>query len=164
MWFLTFLDFNPSFLVNLIYSSASDCPVSVAVIKPEVWQFSSSYSMVLDPEKNEARPHFPNTLNLTAPQGVDHISAAAKHADDNYELYKNARDLEADPAEIKRVLRKIDLRIIPILFFTYMLQYLDKNSINFSSVYGLQKGTNLKGQDYSWLGTSAFCSTYCGVD
>jgi len=51
------------------------------------------------------------------------------------------------------MLRKIDLRIIPILFFTYMLQYQDKNSINFSSVYGLQKGTHLKGQDYSWLGT-----------
>jgi hypothetical protein len=42
------------------------------------------------------------------------------------------------------------------------LQYLDKNSINFSSVYGLQKGTHLKGQDYSWLGIypSAFiCSS-----
>jgi len=108
--------------------------------------------MALDPEKSAVHTHFPNTLNLTAPQGVDHISAATKHADDNYELYKNARDLEAEPAEIKRVLRKIDLRVIPILFFTYMLQYLDKNSINFSSVYGLQKGTNLKGQDYSWLG------------
>jgi hypothetical protein len=34
-----------------------------------------------------------------------------------------------------------------------MLQYLDKNSINFASVYGLQKGTNLHGQGYSWLGS-----------
>ncbi|GAB1214304.1 hypothetical protein ATERTT37_003466 [Aspergillus terreus] len=34
-----------------------------------------------------------------------------------------------------------------------MLQYLDKNSINFASVYGLKEGTHLKGQDYSWLGT-----------
>ncbi|PQE15637.1 MFS transporter protein [Rutstroemia sp. NJR-2017a BBW] len=42
---------------------------------------------------------------------------------------------------------------MPILFVTYMLQYLDKNSLNFSSVYGLQKGTHLEGQDYSWLGS-----------
>jgi len=86
-------------------------------------------------------------------QGVDGISpASSTHVDDNYELYKTGKDLQADPAELKRVLRKIDFRIIPILFVTYMLQYLDKNSINFSSVYGLQKGTNLHGQDFSWLG------------
>jgi hypothetical protein len=30
---------------------------------------------------------------------------------------------------------------------------LDKNSINFASVYGLKQGTGLTGQDYSWLST-----------
>ena len=29
----------------------------------------------------------------------------------------------------------------------------DKNGINYASVYGLQKGTNLHEQDYSWLGS-----------
>lgn len=86
----------------------------------------------------------------------DHISpVSATHLDDSYETYKNGRDIQADPAEIKRVLRKIDVRVIPILFFTYMLQYLDKNSINFASVYGLRKGPNslnLQGQEFSWLG------------
>jgi len=103
----------------------------------------------LDPEKN-IDSQSPRALNLNIQHG-DEISAVTKHIDDNYELYKTARDLEVSPSEIKAVLRKIDIRIIPILFFTYMLQYLDKNSINFASVYGLKKGTNLKGQDYSWL-------------
>ena len=103
-----------------------------------------------DPEK-----HINRSPVQSATQGVDDISpASSTHLDDNYELYKNGRDLETDPKELKRVLRKIDFRIIPILFVTYMLQYLDKNSINFSSVYGLQKGTHLTGQDYSWLGRS----------
>jgi sugar phosphate permease len=85
----------------------------------------------------------------------DDISPApSTHMDDEYQLYKDGRELEADPEEVKRVLRKIDYRIIPILFVTYMLQYLDKNSINFSSVYGLQKGTHLHGQQYAWLGKS----------
>lgn len=83
---------------------------------------------------------------------VDDASpAVSTHLDDNYALYENARDIEVDPQEAKRVLRKIDIRLMPILFVTYMLQYLDKNSINFSSVYGLQKGTHLVGQQYSWL-------------
>lgn len=86
-------------------------------------------------------------------EAVDSTSpATSAHLDDNYALYQNARDIEIDPQEAKRVLRKIDMRLMPILFVTYMLQYLDKNSINFSSVYGLQKGTHLKGQQYSWLG------------
>jgi hypothetical protein len=101
-----------------------------------------------DPEKIASHLSPPLSSNDN-----DNISpTSARHQDDNYSLFKQARNLETDPAELKRVLRKIDLRIIPILFITYLLQYLDKNSINFSSVYGLQAGTNLHGQDYSWLG------------
>lgn len=42
--------------------------------------------------------------------------------DENYQLYKNADAQDFDAAEAKRVLRKIDLRIIPVLFVTYLLQ------------------------------------------
>ncbi|RLL93481.1 hypothetical protein CFD26_101905 [Aspergillus turcosus] len=73
--------------------------------------------------------------------------------DDSYDVYKQSRQLEYPPEEAKRVLRKIDTRLIPLLFVIYMLQYLDKNSLNFASVYGLQQGTKLHGQDYSWLGS-----------
>ncbi|KAK5206895.1 hypothetical protein LTR41_007428 [Exophiala xenobiotica] len=78
---------------------------------------------------------------------------ASSDLDDNYHLYKRSDEQEIDPAEYKRVLRKLDLRLVPILFLIYLLQYLDKNGINYASVYGLQKGTNLHGQDYSWLGS-----------
>lgn len=71
--------------------------------------------------------------------------------DDNYELYKSMRDEDISPAEAKKVLRKVDLRILSLLMVTYVLQYLDKNCINLASVYGLKKDTHLEGQDYSWL-------------
>jgi hypothetical protein len=76
--------------------------------------------------------------------------------DDNYELYKSMKGVEVDPLEAKKVLRKVDTRILSLLMVTYFLQYLDKNSINLASVYGLKKDTHLGGQDYSWLGP--FCS------
>lgn len=78
--------------------------------------------------------------------------ATSVHQDDSYALYKNGVGIATDEAEVKKVLRKVDYRIIPILFVTYFLQYLDKNSLNFASVYGLKDGTHLVGQDYSWLG------------
>lgn len=80
--------------------------------------------------------------------------AASADRDDSYDIYKQYQHAEFSPEEVKRVLRKIDLRLLPVLIVTYTLQYLDKNAINFASVYGLQKGTHLTGQDYSWLGVS----------
>ncbi len=97
----------------------------------------------IDPEKDFHNPGADS----------DPISpASSAHVDDSYAIYQTGRDFEANPAEAKSVLRKIDYRIIPILFTAYMLQYLDKNSLNFASVYGLKQGTHLVGQDYSWLG------------
>lgn len=110
------------------------------------------------PEKATASsPHPSTSTNTESLEGIS--PASSTHVDDSYDIFKNARDLDVDPAEAKRVLRKIDYRIVPILFVTYMLQYLDKNSINFSSVYGLKQGTHLHGQDYSWLCMSSCVST-----
>ncbi|PQE31496.1 dal5-allantoate and ureidosuccinate permease protein [Rutstroemia sp. NJR-2017a WRK4] len=53
--------------------------------------------------------------------------------------------------EEKSVLRKIDWHLMPLLTFSYFLQFLDKSSLNYSSVLGIQKDTHLVGQQYSWL-------------
>jgi hypothetical protein len=93
---------------------------------------------------------------------VESITAASsRDLDETYEIYKQQQqDVgDIDPAEARRVLRKIDLHLLPLLMGSYMLQYLDKSSINFASVYGLQKGTNLHGQDYSWLSSIFYFGT-----
>ncbi|KKA19847.1 Permease of the major facilitator superfamily [Rasamsonia emersonii CBS 393.64] len=95
--------------------------------------------------------------------------AASADRDDSYDIYKQYQHAEFSPEEVKRVLRKIDLRLLPVLIVTYTLQYLDKNAINFASVYGLQKGTHLTGQDYSWLVwgallmTTPACHNFAGI-
>ncbi|KAF2769151.1 MFS transporter [Teratosphaeria nubilosa] len=87
--------------------------------------------------------HTPHSPELSTNAGSD--------VDDNYELYRRGAVEAIDSKEAKRVLRKIDIRIIPVLFVIYLLQYLDKNGLNYASVYGLQRGTHLHGQEYSWL-------------
>ena len=78
--------------------------------------------------------------------------SSVANLDNTYDAYRNAQELQVDPLEAKKVLRKIDKRVMTILFGTYMLQYLDKNSLNFASVYGLKAGTHIDGSQYSWLG------------
>jgi hypothetical protein len=80
------------------------------------------------------------------------VSETFSHLDDTYEAYKNNRGIEIDPVEAKKTLRKIDTRIVPILFFIYLLQYLDKNGINYASAYGFIDATHLGKNGYSWLG------------
>ncbi|KAK6819582.1 hypothetical protein PG987_016065 [Apiospora arundinis] len=78
--------------------------------------------------------------------------ASSRDLDETYELYQRQADAQvADALDARRVLRKIDWHILPLLMGTYMLQYLDKSSINFAVVFGLKKGTNLQNQDYAWL-------------
>jgi hypothetical protein len=69
-------------------------------------------------------------------------SETSSRLDDTYEAYKNN----------KKTLRKIDTRVVPILFFIYLLQYLDKNGINYASAFGFIEATKLGKNGYSWLG------------
>lgn len=48
-----------------------------------------------------------------------------------------------------RVLRKIDRRLIPLLFVTYMFNFMDKTILSSASVFGLREdavSTDLRGQ------------------
>jgi hypothetical protein len=80
-------------------------------------------------------------------------TASSSQLDDTYAAYKANRGVEIDPSELKKTLRKIDRRIVPILFFIYLLQYLDKNGINYASAFGFIEATHLGKNGYSWLGT-----------
>ncbi|KAL4874902.1 major facilitator superfamily domain-containing protein [Aspergillus karnatakaensis] len=57
------------------------------------------------------------------------------------------------PEEEKKVLRKIDLRVLPLLLGAYFFQQLDKSSLSYVSIFGLVEDANLVGQQYSWLGS-----------
>jgi hypothetical protein len=62
------------------------------------------------------------------------------------------------PEENKRVLRKIDLVILPILLSVYFLQSLDKTTLSYASVFGLIQDAKLdpNSQQYSWLGSIVY--------
>lgn len=60
------------------------------------------------------------------------------------------------PEDNRRVLRRIDLRILPIILFVYCLQSLDKTSLSYASVFGLIQDTNLVGDQFSWLGSVVY--------
>lgn len=67
-------------------------------------------------------------------------------------LCRDADEIETSP-ELARALRwKLDLRLMPLLCFTYALQSIDKNTISYAAVFGLREDLNLKGNEFSWTG------------
>ncbi|KAI1633780.1 major facilitator superfamily transporter [Biscogniauxia mediterranea] len=60
------------------------------------------------------------------------------------------------PEEDQKVLRRIDLVILPIMLTVYFLQGLDKSCLAYASVFGLIEDTGLVGDQYSWLGSIVY--------
>jgi hypothetical protein len=56
-----------------------------------------------------------------------------------------------DPVQLKKLIRKIDFTIAPLLAAVYFLQFLDKTTLSYTAVMGIRKDTHLVGQDYSDL-------------
>ncbi|KAJ5407993.1 hypothetical protein N7509_001876 [Penicillium cosmopolitanum] len=59
-------------------------------------------------------------------------------------------ELQTTAEENAKLLRKIDLTLMPVMCACYMLQLLDKLTLNFSSQLGLTQDLNLHGSQYSW--------------
>ncbi|KAL4867658.1 hypothetical protein BDV12DRAFT_209778 [Aspergillus spectabilis] len=57
------------------------------------------------------------------------------------------------PEEEKKVVRRIDLRVLPLLLGAYFFQQLDKSSLSYVSIFGLVDDAKLVGKQYSWLGS-----------
>ncbi|KAL1629887.1 hypothetical protein SLS56_005156 [Neofusicoccum ribis] len=76
------------------------------------------------------------------------------------EVDKYAQDtahVQVDAATNKRLFRKINKRILAV-----MLGSLDKGTLGFSSIMGIQDDANLKKNDYSWLGTILYMGVLVG--
>lgn len=67
------------------------------------------------------------------------------------EIAEEGNAILEDPKQLKKLVRKIDLTIAPLLACVYFLQFLDKTTLSYTAVMGIRKDTHLKGQDYSNL-------------
>ncbi|CAI7629751.1 unnamed protein product [Penicillium glandicola] len=94
----------------------------------------------------------PMPAEITSDTKTD-IKVHVQDGDDTLQAmedYQSQPGAALSPEEDRRILRKIDMCLIPVLFFSYLFQYLDKQAMNYSSILGLRTDMHLVGQDYSW--------------
>ncbi|KAB2575506.1 High-affinity nicotinic acid transporter [Lasiodiplodia theobromae] len=64
----------------------------------------------------------------------------------------------ADPAAEKRVVRKLDYHVVPLLMALYLLAFLDRSNIGNAKIAGMEEDLELDGDRYDWLLTIFYIS------
>ncbi|KAG8532450.1 uncharacterized protein KY384_002327 [Bacidia gigantensis] len=118
------------------------------------------------PEKIPVAP-MPEKIPVTSPiekeatndfEEEEHVAvmpppAYGASVDEAMKAFGDGEVLHIDEATNKRLLRRIDLHIMPLMCIVYGLNYLDKTTLSYANVMGLKKDLKLKGDDYQWLGS-----------
>jgi hypothetical protein len=60
-------------------------------------------------------------------------------------------ELLSDKAKQRKLVRKIDLMVLPLLAVTYVLQYIDKQAMSYAAVFDLFTSTGISSDQYSWF-------------
>ncbi|KAF4764718.1 Major facilitator superfamily domain general substrate transporter [Penicillium solitum] len=90
---------------------------------------------------------------VTSNDAKDISKVNIEDADDTLqalEKYQSQLGTPLSPEDDRRILRRIDICLIPVLFLSYLFQYLDKQAMGYSAILGLRTDMHLVGQDYSW--------------
>ncbi|KAI4859975.1 major facilitator superfamily transporter allantoate [Hypoxylon rubiginosum] len=93
-------------------------------------------------------------------QEVEKIYHHKLEADDALDFFKAHGITEVSPEDDKRILRKIDMFLMPLMLVTNTLNFLDKNALSNSVNFGLKEDNHITSSQYSWASGSIFYLTY----
>ncbi|CDR48538.1 RHTO0S18e02256g1_1 [Rhodotorula toruloides] len=104
---------------------------------------------------SDVEKHFPQEEKLVAAEHLERVSSGGE-GDGHVKLPSRM----FTPAEEKKLYRKVDLRIMPILSLLYLLSFMDRGNIGNARLEGLEKDLKLTSQQYN-TALSCFFVTYC---
>ncbi|GAB7364660.1 hypothetical protein MBLNU230_g5462t1 [Neophaeotheca triangularis] len=82
----------------------------------------------------------------SAVEGIEDLKQNPDHADDGIDENNQPK---YDDAETKRILRKVDFRLIPMLTLLYVLAFLDRSNIGNAKIAGMNEELGLSGSQYN---------------
>jgi hypothetical protein len=110
-------------------------------------------------DKGITSPKEIESLNLPPTTHKFQFSSKSKKQDGDVALalFANADDLHipVDPAEEKKLIRKVDFRILPLIAVNYAFFYIDKTTLSYAAIFGIRDDLNLHGTQYNWLSSES---------
>ena len=102
----------------------------------------------------------PETTEVDIKAGeVEDLDAAEVFLRNHNFSHAYLHELLQDEVACKKLVRKINWTLMPLLCGTYLLQYIDKQALSYAAVFDLFTSTKTTSEEYSWL-TSIFYFGY----
>ena len=131
-------------------SAVANAPASKAYFFLLYWSRKISIHKMAEESVNDhaVQPQDDKQPTPTLQQTPVQEKPTGSSADAALELIAGTGSLAVDAETNKRLLRKIDLHILPLICIIYFLQYIDKTAISYASVTGLRESANLHGNQF----------------
>lgn len=100
-------------------------------------------------------------LKVSEQPAAPTAAEAGQGVDDAWKYLDQNRGEEHAAVDLRSLRRKIDFRIVPLMFGAYTMQFLDKVILNYAAVMGLQVDLGLQGNDFSNIATFLFVGLLC---
>jgi len=124
-------------------------------VRPQVSEIPLSSSEKSLPAHDEGLDS--HTAHPTVDTGAVHHTFT--HHDPNW----SGDGVDFSNVDEKAVLRKMDLRLLPMLALLYLLSFLDRGNIGNAKIEGLTDTLHMTGPQYNWCLT-VFFFTYCAFE
>ncbi|KAL8968541.1 MAG: hypothetical protein Q9183_002416 [Haloplaca sp. 2 TL-2023] len=112
--------------------------------------------IVTSETKGDASSSNDSNSHTRAPEQKDQ-GPHGQNLDQAYYYVHGTNDVaEGTPQELRRLRRRADWWIVPIMFCCYTMQFIDKVSLNYAAVMGLRQDLNLQGNEFSNAATWFF--------
>ncbi|CUM57897.1 unnamed protein product [Debaryomyces tyrocola] len=94
-----------------------------------------------------------NLTSVWSPQSRKEVNI---DLNESMEYAVNGEKIEIDAATNTRILRKMDICLLPIMCCLYCFQFIDKTVNSMASIMGMREDLKMTGNKYPWTGTAFY--------
>ena len=107
--------------------------------------------MAESPDTKDVIAH--DELQLPPTTSKFKFSAKSQDGDVALELFNDPDELNEpiSKEEERKLVRKIDWLILPLIGMNYAFFYIDKTTLSYAAIFGIREDLDLVGMQYSWL-------------
>ncbi|KAF6012589.1 hypothetical protein HII13_001641 [Brettanomyces bruxellensis] len=95
-----------------------------------------------------------NLITFTSPTG--RVISVTGDVDEAMKIAIDIDDITYNKTQDKKLFRKINLYLLPLICILYSCQFMDKVSTSYAAVMGFRDAFNMVGDMYSWCGTAFY--------
>lgn len=111
------------------------------------------------PSKEETQLHLEQVIaNVAGDAPNKFIVSRTGDGDVALGLFDNPDQVHEaiDPRTERSLMRRVDWMILPYIAVCYAFFYIDKTTLSYAAIFGIEKGLDLKGIEYNWLSAAFY--------